>query len=139
MDKVRQLQFCHQSHLNLFRHFPPTSTALLVCALLLGGCSARQMVIGSLADELAAQGTGNDPDIELVRDASAFYLKLSESVLRQDPAHGRLAESVSSGFAQYAYAFVAFEADKIEEGIRRLRELYLSKRSFTAAYTSTMP
>lgn len=101
--------------MNLFRHFPPTSTALLVCALLLGGCSARQMVIGSLADELAAQGTGNDPDIELVRDASAFYLKLSESVLRQDPAHGRLAESVSSGFAQYAYAFVAFEADKIEE------------------------
>lgn len=72
------------------------------------------MVIGGIADELAAQGQASENDLELAREASAFYLKLSESVLRSDPGHRALAESVASGFTQYAYAFVAFEADRVE-------------------------
>lgn len=90
------------------------------------GCSPRQLVVGSIADELAGQGQGAEPDLDLAREASAFYLKLSESVLRQDPAHRRLAESVSSGFTQYAYAFVAFDAEQIEakeaKSAERLRQ-----------------
>lgn len=101
------------------------SISLLACALLLG-CSPRQLVVGSIADELAGQGQGAEPDLDLAREASAFYLKLSESVLRQDPAHRRLAESVSSGFTQYAYAFVAFDAEQIEtkdaKSAERLRQ-----------------
>ena len=72
------------------------------------------MVVGSIADELAGQEQGAEADLDLAREASAFYLKLSESVLRQDPTHRRLAESVASGFTQYAYAFVAFDAEQIE-------------------------
>ena len=86
----------------------------LLASVLLTACSQRQLVVGSIADELAAQGQASENDLDLAREASAFYLKLSESVLRSDPGHRGLAESVAGGFTQYAYAFVAFEADRIE-------------------------
>ncbi len=99
---------------------------LLLSSLLLAGCSPRQMVIGGLADELAAQGRSAESDPELARDAAAFYLKLSESVLRQQPAHLALAESVAAGFTQYSFAFVAFEAERVEardaKAAERLRQ-----------------
>jgi len=99
--------------------------AMLV-SLLLAACSPRQMVVGSLADELAGQGTVAENDLELARDAAPFYLKLSESVLLQQPGHRALAESVAGGFVQYAYAFVAFEADRLEasdaKAAERLRQ-----------------
>jgi hypothetical protein len=41
-------------------------------------------------------------------------LKASESVLRETPGHLKLAQAVSAGYTQYAYAFVAFDADKID-------------------------
>lgn len=102
------------------------ATALLLTALLLGGCSPRQMVIGGIADELAAQGQSAETDLDLAREASAFYLKLSESILRQQPGHRPLAEAVAGGFTQYAYAFVAGEAEQIEardaRAAQRLRQ-----------------
>lgn len=83
----------------------------LSAALLLGsGCSTQAL----LADALATQGQSDEDDLQLAREASAFYLKLSESVLREQPGHGRLATAVSGGFTQYAYAFVAFEAERLE-------------------------
>jgi predicted anti-sigma-YlaC factor YlaD len=98
----------------------------LLSSLLLAGCSPRQMVIGGLADELAAQGRTAENDPELARDAAAFYLKLSESVLRQQPGHLALAESVAAGFTQYSFAFVAFEAEQVEardaKAAERLRQ-----------------
>ena len=54
----------------------------------------------------------SEDDLQLAREASAFYLKFSESVLKETPGHLKLAESVSAGFTQYAYAFVAFDAEK---------------------------
>lgn len=93
---------------------------LLLAALT--ACSPRQLIVGSLADELAAQGQAAESDLELARDAAPFYLKLSESVLRQQPGHRQLAESVAAGFTQYAYAFVAFEADRIEARDARAAE-----------------
>lgn len=80
------------------------------------------MVIGGIADELASQNQGAENDLELAREASAFYLKFSESVLRQTPGHQRLAEAVSAGFTQYAYAFVAFDAEQIEAHDARAAE-----------------
>jgi len=56
----------------------------------------------------------SEDDLQLAREASAFYLKFSESVLKETPGHLKLAESVSAGFTQYAYAFVAFDAEKID-------------------------
>ena len=89
---------------------------LLVMVLMaLAGCSPRQLVMERLADGLATQGQSTEEDLDLAREASAFYLKLSESVLREQPGHPALAESVAAGFTQYAYAFVAFEADRVED------------------------
>ncbi len=95
-----------------------TRTQLLLLALsavlLLPACSPRTMLVREAADALATQGAASEDDIGLAREASAFYLKLSESLLREQPAHLALASAVASGFTRYAYAFVAFEADRIE-------------------------
>lgn len=106
------------------RRLLPLLSALLL--VLLSACSPRQLVVGSLADELAGQAQGTESDLELAREASAFYLKLSESVLHQAAGHLPLAESVAAGFTQYAYAFVAFDAELIEsrdaKAAERLRQ-----------------
>ena len=81
---------------------------------LLSGCSTQQWILRGVADTLAAQGQSPEDDLQLAREASAFYLKLSESVLREQPGHAPLALAVSSGFTQYAYAFVAFDAERLE-------------------------
>lgn len=97
---------------------------LLLTAL--AGCTPRTLIQSELADALAAQGQVAEDDPLLARDAAPFYLKLSESVLRDQPGHRALAESVAAGFAGYAYAFVAFEADRLEStdanGATRLRQ-----------------
>ena len=64
--------------------------------------------------ELAAQGAAPEDDLVLVREASAFYLKLSEALLREVPDNLPLSEAVATGFTQYAYAFVAFEAERLD-------------------------
>ena len=90
------------------------------------GCAVRPFVVDKAADALASQGQSDEDDILLAREASAFYLKLSESVLKETPGNLKLAESVASGFTQYAYAFVAFDAEKIEsqdaKAAQRMRE-----------------
>ncbi len=93
---------------------PMCRRALLVICVALGACSPQQLLVGGVADQLARQGQAEEDDLLLARDAAPFYLKLSESVLRETPAHLALAESVAGGFTQYAYAFVAFEADKLQ-------------------------
>lgn len=96
---------------------PLLACRLLLLATLLSlliGCTPRQLIVGSLADELAAQGSQQESDLELARDAAPFYLKLSESVLLQQPGHRALAEAVAGGFTRYAYAFIASEAERIE-------------------------
>lgn len=109
------------------RPTPPLTRLLhglvaLTAALLLSACAPRQMVLGQLADELAAQGRAAETDLELARDAAPFYLKLSESVLRPQPQHAGLAAAVAGGFTQYAYAFVAFEADRLDATDTRAAE-----------------
>jgi len=109
------------------RHRPIGVAVLLAMVLGLQACaSPRQLVLHQVADALAAQGGADEEDLLLARDAAPFYLKLSESLLQQTPGHVALAESVARGFTQYAYAFVAFEADRIEgsdsRAALRLRE-----------------
>jgi hypothetical protein len=89
---------------------------LLFCGLVflsLSACSVRQQLIRQAADEMSQQSV-EEEDIGLAREASAFYLKLSESLLRSVPGHVALAQSVTSGLTQYAYAFLSSEADRIE-------------------------
>lgn len=86
----------------------------LFLGALLSACSPQALLVRSAADALASQGSAAEEDLTLARDASAFYLKLSEAVLAQQPGHLPLATAVAEGFTQYAYAFVAFEADRLE-------------------------
>lgn len=87
----------------------------LGCLLLAStGCAIRPYVVDEAAHALSSQSQLPEDDLVLAREASAFYLKLSESLLREVPGHLKLATAVSSGFTQYAYAFVALEADKLE-------------------------
>ena len=92
----------------------------------LAGCAVKPFVMDKAADALAVQGQSDEDDILLAREASAFYLKLSESVLKEAPGNLKLAESVAAGFTQYAFAFVAFDAEKLEsqdaKAAQRLRE-----------------
>jgi hypothetical protein len=90
------------------------SFGLLVLLVSLSACSPRQLIVQRFGNELANQGGAAEDDLQLAHEAAAFYLKLSESILREEPGNLRLAEAVAGGFTRYAYAFVAFEAERIE-------------------------
>lgn len=114
---------------------------LLVLALGLGtGCSARRIAVNKLGDALASGGSTftSDDDPELVKAAVPFSLKLMESLLAESPKHKGLLFATSSGFTQFAYAFVQQEADEIEgedfaraTAMReRAKRLYLRARNY---------
>lgn len=86
---------------------------LVAVFMALAACSPRQLLVRGVADELASQGQADEEDLGLARDASPFYLKLSESLLKEAPGNQKLAQAVASGFTQYAYAFVAFDAERM--------------------------
>jgi predicted anti-sigma-YlaC factor YlaD len=80
-----------------------------------------------------------DDDPELVRDAVPFALKTMEGLLEQKPDHAGLLLSLSSGFTQYAFAFVASPADAADlkgdlagarAGRERARRLLLRARDY---------
>jgi len=117
------------------------STALVVfLACLTGGCSIERYATGKVADALSVTGGSfaSDPDMELIREASPFGLKLMENVLESQPDHQELLTALARGFVQYAYAFVALDGDIAEseslvraEALReRARKLYLRAREY---------
>lgn len=109
-------------------------------AVLAGCSSVEKVATNRLGDALAGSGTtfASDSDPELIRDAAPFSLKLMESVLAENPEHAGLLAAASSGFTQYAYAFVQQEADELEAtdvaaanaGRVRARGLYLRGRDY---------
>ena len=118
---------------------------VIPCCLLLGclagsGCSINHYVLNKAADAVAQTGTtySSDDDPDLIKAAAPFGLKLTESMLAENPRHLGLLTSAASGFTQYAYAFVQEEADEIEpqdfaaaEVLRvRARRLYLRARGY---------
>ena len=104
------------------------------------GCSIKKMAINKLGDALASGGTtfSSDDDPDLVKAAVPFSLKLMESLLAESPKHKGLLFATSSGFTQYAYAFVQQDADEMEDkdltaaqALRaRARRLYLRARNY---------
>ncbi len=120
----------------------------VVLLVLLTACSPRHLIIQGVANELASQGSVTEDDLVLAREASAFYLKLSESLLREVPGNLKLTEAVSAGFTQYAFAFVASDAERVEakdiKTAQKLREraarLYLRAQGHgMAALEATTP
>ena len=104
------------------------------------GCSFKKIAVNKVGDALASGGTtfSSDDDPELVKAAVPFSLKLMESLLVQSPKHKGLLFATSSGFTQYAYAFVQQDADELEEKDlsaamdmrERARKLYLRARNY---------
>jgi len=90
---------------------------LLAASLAVPGCSVRRVAVNALANALAAGGDAYaaDDDPELVAAAVPFGLKTIESLLAEAPKHDGLLLAASSGFTQYAFAFVQSEADIVEE------------------------
>lgn len=95
-----------------------TSTLRLIttCCLLAAGCgcSIKRMAVNKFGDALASGGSTyeSDDDPELVASAVPFGLKLMESLLAESPKHPGLLLAASSGFTEYAYAFVGQQADR---------------------------
>ncbi|MCK6550320.1 TRAP transporter TatT component family protein [Myxococcota bacterium] len=104
----------------------------------LSGCAS--LATGALADALSGSGGSfaTDDDPELVGDAIPFALKTMESVLVEQPEHLGLLTALASGFAQYGYAFVEQEADRVADtdidralALRlRARKLYLRAKEY---------
>ena len=122
--------------LNLMRR---NLTLILTC-LCLSACSFQGLVNHQLANQLSSEGLSSEDDVGLAHDASAFYLKLSEATLKSEPDHIALAQSVTSGLTQYAYAFIAQVADELQstdaEKSNQLRER--AKRMYARAQAHGM-
>jgi hypothetical protein len=114
--------------------------ALVLAAFVLSACSPTSLIKRSLGDELAKQGQTQEEDAGLAREASAFYLKLSESLLADTPDNLKLAEAVGAGLSQYSYAYVAFEAERLAakdaQGAYRINER--AKRLYLRAHRHAM-
>jgi predicted anti-sigma-YlaC factor YlaD len=119
---------------------PQILCILVAFGALTSGCSIQRMAVNKLGDALAGSGTtfASDDDPELVKAAVPFSLKLMESLLAESPKHEGLLFAASSGFTQYAYAFVQQDADEMEdtdfaaaqEMRARARRLYLRARNY---------
>ena len=115
---------------------------VLAGSVSLSGCGAiKGMALNSVADTLA-KGTGDtftrDNDVELVRDASAFALKLYESLLESVPKNKDLLVATCGGFTQYAYAFIQTDAivlgeahhDEVVQLNERALNMYVRARDY---------
>jgi predicted anti-sigma-YlaC factor YlaD len=113
---------------------------LLLAWFVGSGCSIHRYALNKASDAVAQSGAtyASDDDPELVKAAAPFGLKLTESLLAENPRHLGLLTSAASGFTQYSYAFVQEEADEVEpqdfaaaEAMRaRARRLHLRAQGY---------
>ena len=104
------------------------------------GCGLKRIAINKLGDSLAQSGStfSSDDDPEFIESAVPFSLKLIESLLAESPNHRGMLIAASSGFTQYAYAFIQQQADEAEDrdlaratALRgRARRMYLRARGY---------
>ena len=125
-----------------FRHDAAVSRVLLcwlVAACLLAGCSLQRFAAKTAGRALAGGGTAwsADDDPELVREAMPFALKTIESLLAAAPDDPGLLLAAATGFTQYAYGFLAVEADELEsEDLAAATALRARARRLLARATS---
>jgi predicted anti-sigma-YlaC factor YlaD len=113
---------------------------LVFFTILCNGCSVKKVAMNHLGDALAKGGStfSSDNDPEMIKAAAPFSLKLMESILAECPQHMGLLLALSSGFTQYAFAFVVQEAEETEdndlakamEARARAMRLYLRARDY---------
>jgi len=121
--------------------FSQVALGCLLLALFAGsGCSIHRYALNKVSDAVSQTGAtfSSDDDPDLIKAAAPFGLKLTESLLANNPRHLGLLTSAASGFTQYSYAFVQEEADEVEpqdfaaaEAMRaRARRLYLRAQGY---------
>lgn len=82
--------------------------------IFLTGCSVQNQLLRNAGDLLSKEMSSTEEDLELLMHASAYHLKVSETLLQEIPDHVKLSESVTRGFTQYAFVFLMDEADRKE-------------------------
>jgi predicted anti-sigma-YlaC factor YlaD len=116
----------------------PRCAVLALSLLFAAGCSPRAYVTSQVAAAVGSGGGtfGSDDDPQLVREATPFALKLSESLLASVPRDTGLLLSLAGGFTQYAAAFVWQDAVESaapsvkEAGKARALRLFLRAREY---------
>ncbi len=90
---------------------------IALCLLGFASLGCKGLVVNYVADSLGGDGqlfaSENDP--ELVREAVPFGLKTLEGLLEASPENEKLLLGLTSGFTQYAYAFVLQDAQMLED------------------------
>jgi len=91
--------------------------SIWIFILALPSCSLQKFAVDSLGKALAESSSvyATDDDPDLVGAAMPFGLKTIEGLLAQSPHNQGLLLAATSGFTQYAYAYVQTEADLIED------------------------
>ena len=113
--------------------------AAALCAML-AGCSVQRFVVNKAGDALSGDSTSvaRDDDPEFIRAAAPFSLKLIESLLARSPQHRGMLLAAASGFTQYSYAYIQFDAEQLEERDferslqlhQRAKRMYLRARDY---------
>jgi len=113
--------------------------AVALCAAL-AGCSVQRFVVNKAGDALSGDSSSvaRDDDPEFIRAAAPFSLKLIESLLAKSPKHPGMLLAATSGFTQYSYAYIQFDAEQLEEHDferaqqlhQRAKRMYLRARDY---------
>jgi len=103
------------------------------CCLLASCASLEHQLLKTAGNAIALQGDASEDDLEIAQQASAFYIKLSESMLSAAPSHLPLALSTTATLTQYAYAFVSTPADHIES--QNAKQAYALRKRAARLYT----
>src|SRR5439155_26202730 len=103
-------------------------------------CVVKRIAVNKLGASLAGSGStsSSDDDPEFLGNSVPLSLKLIESLLAESPNHRGMLIAASSGFTQYAYAFIQQQADEAEDkdlaratALRgRARRMYLRARGY---------
>jgi hypothetical protein len=104
----------------------PVSVVLAGLLAVLSGCSLQKAAVDAAGSAIAGSGSSyaREEDPELAAAAAPFGLKTVEGLLDISPSNEGLLLSATSGFTQYAYAFVQCEADYAEaKDLSRATEL----------------
>jgi hypothetical protein len=117
-----------------FARFARTAAALAVAATVSGCAMVNRMAVKSVADTLSEGGdtvtSHDDPD--LIAGAMPFTLMLHESLLSSVPTYEPLLTTTCSLYTQYAFGFVAAEAEAVQRDDYD-RSKALNERAFKLA------
>jgi predicted anti-sigma-YlaC factor YlaD len=124
------------------KHGRRAAPVALLLAGALTGCSIQHYAVRSLGNMLAAGGTAfeSDGDPALIGEALPFSLKLTESLLQEQPNHRGLLLAAARGYLLYSYAFVDLPAEEAQfvdfdrsRALRkRSRNLYLRAHAYAS-------